>query len=133
MVPVDFTANNRPALSAAAKLASLGPARLWLVHVVEPLSGSSVLLKAFHRSLMARAVRKMEFMAAPLRRGGLHVAPIVTMGRRAPTIVRLAMTHRIDLLILGSHRIDLEHPSSDWASVSYKVAVLSQCPVLLVK
>ncbi len=38
-----------------------------------------------------------------------------------------------DLIILSSHRIDLENPGSSWTTLSYKVAILAQRPVLLVK
>jgi hypothetical protein len=38
-----------------------------------------------------------------------------------------------DLIIMASHRIDPDRPGHDWSSISYTVAILSPCPVLLVK
>jgi nucleotide-binding universal stress UspA family protein len=54
-------------------------------------------------------------------------------GSRAHEIVRYATEVGVDLIVLTSHRIDLHHPSAGWGTVSYKVGILSQCPVLLVK
>jgi len=57
----------------------------------------------------------------------------VIFGNRAPEIVRYAVEAGIDLIVLKSHRIDLQNPSAGWGTVSYKVGILAQCPVLLVK
>jgi nucleotide-binding universal stress UspA family protein len=57
----------------------------------------------------------------------------VVFGHRAPEIVRYAGEIGADLLVLTSHRIDLENPSAGWGTVSYKVGILAQCPILLVK
>ena len=57
----------------------------------------------------------------------------VIFGDRAHEIVRYAMERGVDLIVLSSHRIDLGNPSAGWGTVSYKVGILSQCPVLLVK
>ena len=54
-------------------------------------------------------------------------------GNRAQEIVRYAMEAGVDLIVLTSHRIDLQDSSAGWGTVSYKVGILSQCPVLLVK
>ncbi len=47
--------------------------------------------------------------------------------------MRYAVEEGMDLIVLKSHRIDLENPSAGWGTVSYKVGILAQCPVLLVK
>ena len=57
----------------------------------------------------------------------------VIFGNRAHEIVRYATEGGVDLIVLSSHRIDLQDPSTGWGTVSYKVGILSQCPVLLVK
>jgi nucleotide-binding universal stress UspA family protein len=57
----------------------------------------------------------------------------VVFGHRAPEIVRYAGEGESDLIVLKSHRIDLENPAAGWGTVSYKVGILAQCPVLLVK
>ena len=68
-----------------------------------------------------------------LQEAGLSFARRVSYGRRAEEIVDFAAEEDSDLIILSSHRIDLENPGSSWTTLSYKVAILAQCPVLLVK
>jgi nucleotide-binding universal stress UspA family protein len=57
----------------------------------------------------------------------------VVFGHRAPEIVRYAAEVGADLIVLTSHRIDLQNPAAGWGTVSYKVGILAQGPVLLVK
>ena len=51
----------------------------------------------------------------------------------AREIVKQAVANRVDLIVLTSHKIDLAHPAEGWGTTSYKVGILCQCPVLLVK
>ena len=39
----------------------------------------------------------------------------------------------VDLIILGSQKIDPARPGQGWGTTSYKVGILCRCPVLLVK
>lgn len=133
LVPVDFTPKNRPALEIALRLAVQFRARVMLWHVVEPVEGRSRDVLAFHASLRNRAERRFAVLTRPFRRRGVSVKSGVVLGHRAPTIVKQAIRDRVDLIVMSSHPLNLSRPSHDWASISYKVAVLSQCPVLLVK
>src|SRR6266511_2084910 len=51
----------------------------------------------------------------------------VIFGDRAHEIVRYAMERSVDLIVLSSHRIDLQNPGAGWGTMSYKVGILSQC------
>jgi nucleotide-binding universal stress UspA family protein len=62
----------------------------------------------------------------------LRVEQAVVYGKRAKEIVDFAVQHRSDLVIMASHRIDPDRPGHGW-SISYTVAIMSPCPVLLVK
>ena len=57
----------------------------------------------------------------------------VVYGHRARAIVDFAGQQGCDLIVLSSHRVDPERRGEDWATLSHKVAILSPCPVLLVK
>jgi hypothetical protein len=57
----------------------------------------------------------------------------IVYGQRTKQIVDFAIEHRVDLIIMASHRIDPDRPGHDWSSISYAVAILSPCPVLLAK
>jgi nucleotide-binding universal stress UspA family protein len=61
------------------------------------------------------------------------VESVVVYGRRAEGIVDFAAAHDVDLIVLASHRVDPSMANRDWGTISYKVGILAQCPVLLVK
>jgi len=54
-------------------------------------------------------------------------------GNRVKEILSFSQEHEIDLIVLNSHKIDFKDPSQGWGTISYKVGILSRCPVMLVK
>ena len=57
----------------------------------------------------------------------------VRIGDRLQEIIEFAKNHRVDMIVMSSHRIDPEHVAETWGTLSYKVSVLSECSVMLVK
>jgi universal stress protein A len=47
--------------------------------------------------------------------------------------VRYADEQEVDLLLLSSHQVDRDHPALGWGTISYRIAIMARCPVLLVK
>ena len=47
--------------------------------------------------------------------------------------MRYAEDQEMDLVILSSHNVDREHPALGWGTISYRIAIVVRCPVLLVK
>ena len=133
LVPVDLTQKNTHAVETARDLAAESGGTVTLLHVIETLDLPFEELEGFYARLEEKARRAMEEMAEPLQEAGLSFARRVSYGRRAEEIVDFAAEQDSDLIILSSHRIDLENPGSSWTTLSYKVAILAQCPVLLVK
>ncbi len=133
LVPVDLTQKNAHAVETARDLAAESGGTVTLLHVIETLDLPFEELEGFYARLEEKARRAMDEMAAPLQEAGLSFARRVSYGRRAEEIVDFAVEEDSDLIILSSHRIDLENPGSSWTTLSYKVAILAQCPVLLVK
>ncbi len=133
LVPVDLTQKNAHAVKTARDLAAESGGTVTLLHVIEALYLPFEELEGFYARLEEKARRAMEEMAEPLQEAGLSFARRVSYGRRAEEIVDFAAEEDSDLIILSSHRIDLENPGSSWTTLSYKVAILAQCPVLLVK
>jgi hypothetical protein len=43
------------------------------------------------------------------------------------------VNHRVDLIAMSSHRFELAGERTSLATISYEVAVLASCPVLLLK
>ena len=90
-------------------------------------------IEDFYSELQSKAGEAMSKMAGPLEKAGVSVREVVIYGPRAERVVEFAEQESVDLIILNSHRVDPENPGLGWATLSYKVAILSQCPVLLVK
>ena len=134
LVPVDLSNQHQQALDIAARLASEADAEVTLLHVVEVIAGVWEederefydRVERMARDHLAKHGRYLEERHVPRREE-------VIFGQRAQEIVRYAMEAGTDLIVLSSHRIDLQNPSAGWGTVSYKVGILSQCPVLLVK
>lgn len=134
LVPVDLTDKNEAAVEAAASLARLTSGKVVLLHVIETLELPFDELEDFYRELEERAEPKMAQLCAPLIQAGFDsVDRVVVYGKRADEVVGYADQHDHDLIVLSSHRVDRANPGLAWATLSYKVAILAQCPVLLVK
>ncbi len=134
LVPVDLADVHQPALDIAARLAQESAGEVTLLHVIEVITevwtveahGFYDRLEQTARDHLARLGHSLGERAVPRREE-------VVFGNRAPEIVRYAVEAGIELIVLKSHRIDLQNSSAGWGTVSYKVGILAQCPVLLVK
>ncbi len=134
LVPVDLSDKHQQALDIAARLASESGSEVTLIHVVETIGE---LWDAEERDFYDRIEDLVRDHLANLGRylEARHVPhrEEVIFGDRAREIVRYAIEGGVDLIVLSSHRIDLQHPSAGWGTLSYKLGILAQCPVLLVK
>ena len=134
LVPVDVSDRHQQALDIAGRLAKQNDGEVILLHVIEVLPGLWLeeerdfyeRLEQMSREHLAKSGRSLETYQVPRREE-------IVYGSRAHEIVRYAVELSVDLIVLSSHRIDLQDPNSGWGTVSYKVGILSQCPVLLVK
>jgi len=133
MVPIDLSDAKNPALLIAKKMATQNNAQLTLLHVIEKIEYlPSDETETFYLRLKKRGSEKLHKIAEKMNSGGKIVTKII-LGNRASSIVEYAEEKGIDLIVMNSHRIDLKEPNKGWGTISYKVAILSQCPVLLVK
>ena len=133
LVPVDLTEKNRSAVETARELARESEGRVTLLHVIEMLDLPFEEVEEFYRELERKAGDAMGRLAGILEDAGVEHTLQVSYGERAAEIVEFAGEQDVDLIVLTSHRTDLENPAEDWATLSHKVAILAQCPVLLVK
>ena len=133
LVPLDLSERNERALAAARALAKRLGARVTLLHVVQAVPRLPVReLQAFYRRLTAESERRLKRAAQEFERAGLRVRTESCIGNPPSEIVRRASRRRADLIVMASHRVDPKHPTG-WGTTSYKVGILSQCPILLVK
>lgn len=134
LVPVDFTAKNRAAVDIAFELAVQNKARTTLLHVIETIEYVPDEETAeFYRKLEERADGELDLISQRFETAHVNVACKIRYGKRAQEIVRYELDHDVDLIVMSSHRIDSEHPVQSLGTLSYQVAMLCQCPVLLVK
>ena len=133
LVPVDLTEKNPRAVWAALELARQANARVSLLHVIETIDLPFEELEEFYSRLEEKAAAGMEELAAPLLEADITVERCVAYGSRSREIITHAENREVDLIVMSSRPIDPDNPTQDWATLSYKVAVLARCPVLLVK
>ncbi|HEY9420778.1 MAG TPA: universal stress protein [Thermoanaerobaculia bacterium] len=135
LVPVDFSEKNQAALDSAVQIAgSTEGGEITLLHVVETIEHIEFDEMAdFYRGLETRAAAKLFAMEEALRQRGVKVRHDILFGKRTESIVRQAEDHGTDLIILSSHKVDRDHPALGLGSISYRVAIVARCPVLLVK
>jgi nucleotide-binding universal stress UspA family protein len=134
LVPTDLTERTEKALELANKLAVSDTSRITLVHVIETIDGVPFdELKSFYRRLEQKARRAMTRLARRGPGGAEQMESAVVYGRRAEEIVKFAAANDVDLIVLASHRVNPSMVNRDWGTISYKVGILAQCPVLLVK
>ncbi len=133
LVPVDLTEKNVKAVEMARDLASDSGARVILLHVIETLDLPFEEVEDFYKKLEENARAEMDALADPLRAAEIEFDRELRYGKRAEEIVYFAEENPVDLIVLNSHRVDPENPGASWTTISYAVAILAGCPVLLIK
>ena len=132
IVPVDLSEQNTIAVRTAIDLARDG-GFVTLLHVVETLDLPYEEVAEFYDRLEARAGARLEEIARPLAEAGVEFEQLVLFGDPAAEIIEFAASASGSLIVLRSHRIEPDQPTGGWATLSYKLAILSETPILLVK
>ena len=134
LVPTDLSENSKKALDTVFKMGVTDEHRIFLLHVIETLqSDEDNEFQFFYDKLRDRAARKMGTMIKKYGNENFIIEKEIVYGNRSIEIIRFAHEYDINLIVLTSHRIENLEPSEGWATISYKVGILSPCPVLLVK
>lgn len=140
LVPVDFTLKNEAALNTALDLArgiggsGANAAKVTLLHVIETIEHVEFDEMAdFYRGLETRAAAKLYGLEERFKQALVPVYHEILYGKRAETIVHYAAEREVDLIVLSSHQVDRDHPALGVGAISYRIAIVARCPVLLVK
>lgn len=134
LVPVDLTDKSMAAVNLAYEFAAQSAAEVILLHVIEAIEHVQFEeLKPFYDRLENSARKGLQRFSERFVSSNLKLDQVIVYGHRTREIVEYATENRVDLIIMASHRIDPGRPGHDWSSISYAVAILSPCPVLLVK
>jgi nucleotide-binding universal stress UspA family protein len=134
LVPLDLSARNQRTVDTVSELAQRYRARVTLLHVVQQIpdvAGGE--LRVFYRRLERVSVRRLERIAERLAAQGLLVGVAVCIGEPAREIVKAAASKKVDLIVMGSHKVAPGSPRTGWGTTSYKVGIFCRCPILLVK
>jgi len=122
------------ALDIAAALAGQDRGQITVLHVIELIAGlSHEEGKEFYDRLEKKARQHVAGLGARLAAHKVACRTEVAFGNRAVEILRYAQQNGTDLIVLTSHRIDLQQGAAGLGTLSHKVGILSPCPVLLVK
>jgi nucleotide-binding universal stress UspA family protein len=134
LVPLDFTDKNEAAITIALETARRDGAEVTLLHVIKIIDHMDFdEMSDFYRKLEARAAAKLAVIADRFTEAGVRARYEILFGRRAETILKQALDLKIDLIVLSSHQVDREHPALGLGTMSYQIAIVARCPVLLVK
>lgn len=134
LVPVDLSEKSLTAVDVAYDFATQTEAEVTLLHVIETIEHVAFEeLKPFYERLEKSAHKGLKEFSERFVSHKLRVDHAVVYGHRSKEIINYARDNRSDLIIMASHRVDPDRPGHDWSSISYAVAILSPCPVLLVK
>lgn len=134
LVPTDLTDKSLSALDIAVKIAGHDLSRVMLLHVIETIEDTEYEeFEDFYAKLKRRALRRMGQIVQRYETRDLTIGTEISYGKRVKAIVQFAQDKGVDLIVLSSHQIDMGSPTSGWGTISYKVSILSHCPVMLVK
>lgn len=138
LVPLDFSACSRQALTYARQFAQQFAARLLLVHVVEPMIVPENLILAVPElpeaggNLVNDAKTRLDELARREIPDGIKVDTFVPVGRPYSEIIELARTETADLIIIATHGYTgLKHALL--GSTAERVVRHAPCPVLTVR
>ncbi len=134
LVPTDLTERSLKALEVAVRFALHDGSRVSLLHVIETIDDAEFDdFQDFYDKLERRAHRVMEDIVGKYGSERILIKPNIIYGKRVREIIRFAEEQAIDLIILSSHPVEQEAGLQAWGTISYKVGILSNCPVMLVK
>ncbi len=134
LVPSDLTDRNRKAMDIAVKMALVNEAVITLLHVVETMEeADSDDFKKFYKQLGTRAGKTIDKLITQYAPESVTIEKQILYGKRVYEIINFAAEHQVDLIIMCSHKLDPENAAEGWGTISFKVGVLSHCPVMLVK
>jgi nucleotide-binding universal stress UspA family protein len=134
LVPLDFSDKNEAAIDIAIETARRDGAEVTLLHVIETIDHMDFdEMSDFYRKLETRAAAKLAVLTDRFTGAGVRARYEIVFGKRAESILRQAAGGKTDLIVLSSHRVDRDHPALGLGTISYQVAIVARCPVLLVK
>lgn len=137
LVPLETAVSSYSAVDVAFELAVQNKASVSLLHIVQAIDagtdGPDEETRQFYSQVCQLAESNLEQLARRFEEASINCEFKVHVGDRLQGILSFASHHKVDLIVMCSHRIDPQHIAETWGTLSYKVSVLCECPVLLLK
>ena len=134
LVPTDFSEDSKRAFDIALNIAGLEGGKITLLHVIETIAHTTFEeFGSFYARLEKHAKKSMDEWMARNKKSDVLVEKKILYGNRVREIVRFAEENQASLIILNSHKIDMDSPGRGWGTISYQVGLISDCPVMLIK
>ena len=138
LCPVDFSESSAKACEYAFSLAEHYQARLFLQHVVEPLTAAypyysfPMLSSDIYVDLDSEAQKHLEEFARGCTRNGMQPELVIQKGLLPEATLAFAHRNDVDLIVMGTHgRQGVDRLML--GSVTEKVLRKARCPVLAVR
>lgn len=134
LVPTDFSKKHINSLEIAVNLAGKYKSTIYLLHVIEIIPDIAFKeFEDFYNKLERRAQNQMKALISGYKGKSVRILHHIKYGNRVQEILKFVKQNEIDLVIMNSHKVKMKNPVQDWGTISYKVALLSESPVMLVK
>ncbi len=134
LIPVSRVAEVEKALELAVDMLMKESGEITLLHVIELIQDMPYEeFKSFYDGLEQQGEEDLKAAQRKYEERGMEINAQIVFGQRVKEILGYAERERVDLIVLQSHPIDLTDPTRGWGTISYRVAILSRCPVMLVK
>lgn len=135
LVPLDLTDKHGPAIDRAVELAKASGGRIILAHVIETISGlkQEAEDRAFYERLDRLSRRHLEKIGDTISERGVTWQMEIRYGSTARQIMELAQEQGADLIVVTAPQMNPANPTTGLASLSWRISLLSPCPILLVK
>lgn len=134
LIPLDLTDKHQRVLEIAAELAQQNGGAVTLLHVIEEIPGlSSDEVDDFYSRLEQRAKEHLQNCGNHFTSKNIPWQSEVRIGSRIHEINRFASEMNADLVLVTAPNIDPNRPGTGWASLSWKIGLVANCPVMLVR
>ena len=134
LVPTDFSKKHISPLEIATKLAEKHESTIHLLHVIEIIPEAAFAeFEDFYGKLEKKAQNQMRTIMSNYMGISVPILDHIIYGNRVQEILKFIKQYEIDLIIMNSHKAKMKNPVQDWGTISYKVALLSETPIMLVK
>lgn len=134
LVPTDFSPKHINPMEMAISLARKYKSTIHLLHIIEIVPNTIFSeYKKFYKNLEKKAENQMSILMSNYQGKSVQILRHLNYGNRVQEILNFVKEHEIDLIIMNSHKLELENPIHNWGTISYRVALLSEIPVMLVK